>query len=153
MGYRHNILKYHITVNISNLQGLLPSELMWKINTEVNGENIQCGTTAEYLVPRRRFDNPDIHETLHNNELSITGPITAEFCEQITGYATHDTEACHLQRVGSQFYDGRQVGEYRILYTETQKYEKGFARRQLQSILNYVNGKRPGCSYNAYWVK
>ncbi|KAF5399228.1 hypothetical protein PHET_07619 [Paragonimus heterotremus] len=102
----------------------------------------------------RSVNNP-LFTTLFSNrisELSITGPVTADFCDEITLLKPHGIGACCLERVGSTMHYGNSVGEYRILYNESEKFDRDTAWRYLRSALKQLNKNGVGCLHNAYWI-
>ncbi|KAF5395429.1 hypothetical protein PHET_12168 [Paragonimus heterotremus] len=85
-------------------------------------------------------------------KLSITGPVTADFCDEIKLSEPDGIEACCLEQVGTTMHNERVIGEYRILYSESEKFRRDTARRYLRSTLKIPNKNGIGCLYNAYWI-
>ncbi|KAF8569949.1 hypothetical protein P879_02466 [Paragonimus westermani] len=148
----HRRVKYEVTVNSSKYPAMLPNEMLWVINFEMNGLGMQCFTNAEYSVQTVKCYEPYLSERRPSNQLSITGPVTNDFCDKLEQFGQHDMEACCLEQVFSSKYDRKPIGEYRILYRTSEKFGHDIAWRNLQSALNILNENNFGCAYNAYWL-
>ncbi|KAF7256688.1 hypothetical protein EG68_06305, partial [Paragonimus skrjabini miyazakii] len=81
--------------------------------------------------------------------LSVTGPITDDFCDKITRNTTHVINACCLEKQSTRKHFDKIIGEYRILLKKSIEHNRW---QYYRSCMNAINEKNAGCSYNTYWV-
>ncbi|KAF7257336.1 hypothetical protein EG68_05213 [Paragonimus skrjabini miyazakii] len=149
---KDGVLKYDVTVRTSNYRNLLPDDMLLKINMDINDEFKECDSSVEYLVPKEKCYDPNLSGRQFKNQLSITSTIREDICDEIVKTALNEIAACCLDQVSRHLADGQQVGEYRIMYRQQEKFEYDIARRYLQAALVMLSEKEIGCLRNAYWI-
>ncbi|KAF8569971.1 hypothetical protein P879_04568 [Paragonimus westermani] len=72
---------------------------------------------------------------------------------RIAGSAPNGIKACCLEHVSDPLPNGLQIGLYRILYRQSEKFEYNIARIHLQTVLDRLSRTEEHCLHNAYWLE